>query len=123
MKKIVCISLAVVALSMMGATASYAYHGGHGGHVGVGVWVGPGWGPGWWGPYYPYYPYNPYYAAPPVVVTPQQPDTYVQPEQQKGEPSYWYYCPDPKGYYPYLKKCPKGWMKVVPPSSPEEEEE
>ncbi len=121
MKKIVCISLAVVALSMMGATAAHAYHGGHGGHVGVGVWVGPGWGP--WGPYYPSYPYYPYYAAPPVVVAPQQPDTYVQPEQQKEEPSYWYYCPDPKGYYPYVKKCPKGWIKVVPPSSLEEEEE
>jgi len=28
--------------------------------------------------------------------------------------SYWYYCENPKGYYPYVKDCPYGWMKVVP---------
>jgi hypothetical protein len=90
-------------------------------HFRGGVWIGPGWGPGWWGAPYGYgygygygYPYP--YAAPPVVIQ-QQPQEYVhqpapaaQPEQQ----SYWYYCSEAKAYYPYVKKCPGGWMKVVP---------
>jgi len=66
---------------------------------------------------YPYgYPYSypPYYYSPPVVVTPP-PTTYIQPEQQQPQAqSYWYYCTSPKGYYPYVKDCPPGWMKVVP---------
>ncbi len=99
---------------------------GHGGNVGVGVVIGPGWGPGWWGapyyyPYAPYYPYYPYYT-PPVVIE-KEPDTYIQKEPQAEEPTYWYFCRDPKGYYPYVKKCPKGWQKVVPPSTPQDEEE
>jgi hypothetical protein len=90
------------------------------------IWIGPGWGPGWWGPsyysYYPYYPYDPYYpyyAVPPAVIQ-QQPQEYVQPAPQ--EQYYWYFCQDPQGYYPYVKKCPKGWLKVVP-SAPQDEEE
>ncbi len=65
-------------------------------------------------PYYPYYPYN-YYGAPPVVIQ-QQPPAYVQ-----GNPdpsSYWYYCQDSQAYYPYVKECPGGWMKVVPEATP-----
>jgi len=116
MKKLICIVLAATALIMAGSSPGHAFHGGHGG---VGVFIGPGWGPGWWGPYYPYYPY---YAAPPVVIQ-QQPDTYIQQTPQAEEPSYWYFCKDPKGYYPYVKKCPKGWLKVVPsPTSGGEEE-
>lgn len=73
-----------------------------------GVWVGPG---PYWGYPYPYY--NPYYAAPPVVIQ-EQPPVYVQPAPQQEEQSYWYFCPNPKGYYPYVKQCPGGWLKVVP---------
>ena len=55
--------------------------------------------------YYPYYyPYRPYpraYAQPPVYTEP-------------GEDSYWYYCQDPQGYYPYVESCPGGWTRVVP---------
>jgi hypothetical protein len=103
------------------------YHGsgryyGHGGHHGHGnsysarIFIGPGWGPGYWGPRaYPYYPYYSYYPAPPVVVE-QQPQGYVQ--QNETESDYWYYCQDPEGYYPYVKSCPGGWMKVVPDTDP-----
>jgi hypothetical protein len=97
----------------------------------VRVFVGPsiGWGyPGWywrgpvggWPYAYPYpypYPYSspyPYYAPPPAVM--QQPPVYSEPEQQ--QPYYWYYCQDPQGYYPYVKSCPGGWMKVVPNTTP-----
>lgn len=63
------------------------------------------------GPWYPY----PYYAPPPVIIQ-QQPPVYVQPQQQ--EDTYWYYCPDPQGYYPYIRDCPGGWMKVIPDATP-----
>ena len=89
----------------------------HGAHARVGVFVGPGWWwPGWWEPY-PYYPYYPYYQTPPVIVE-QPTELYVQPNSQEQAPVYWYFCRDPQGYYPYVSRCPKGWMKVVPPANP-----
>ena len=67
-------------------------------------------GPLWW----PGYPrYSPYYYGPPAVVVTQPPTRYVQAPPPESE-SYWYYCQSPEGYYPYVKKCPDGWMKVVP---------
>jgi hypothetical protein len=101
------------------------YYGGHGYYYG-GRW---GWGPGWgvtWGLGYPYYgyPYYPYYDAAPVVVEQPATEVYVQPAQQQTAPSqpvgtgYWYYCQNPQGYYPYVKECPNGWMKVVPSPPP-----
>ncbi|MGA9478339.1 MAG: hypothetical protein WBV21_11195, partial [Desulfobacterales bacterium] len=62
----------------------------------------------------PWYPYG-YYSPPPVIVQ-QQPPVVVQPEQQPD--NYWYYCQNPQGYYPYVKNCPEGWMKVVPQPTP-----
>jgi hypothetical protein len=56
-----------------------------------------------------------YYAPPPVVVQ-EAPPAYgpaPQPVEQ-----YWYYCQDSKAYYPYVKQCPNGWMKVVPQTQP-----
>jgi len=88
----------------------------------VSPYVGLGY-PGWWGPRYywggpvvgwPYsYPY-PYYSPPPVVR--QESPVYSEPEQQ--QPYYWYYCQNPQGYYPYIKTCSGGWMKVVPDVTP-----
>jgi hypothetical protein len=104
------------------------YHGyggyyGHGNTYSTRIWMGPGWawGQGWWGlpahPYYPYYPYYSYYPASATVVDPAPP-TYAQPSTPSNGDSYWYYCQDPPGFYPYVKECPEGWMKVVlePPS-------
>lgn len=106
------------------------WHGGHsfghhgGGHVFFGSSFAFGWP--WWDPwYYPYGYYAPYpyygYYGPPVVA--QQAPAYIQPGQE--QPYYWYFCPDSQTYYPYVKTCPGGWSKVVPPSqtpaqSPEE---
>lgn len=28
--------------------------------------------------------------------------------------SWWYYCNQPAGYYPYVKQCPSGWARVSP---------
>jgi hypothetical protein len=83
------------------------YRGGWGGGIYLGVPLGRPWYP------YGYYPYS----APPVVV--QQTPVYVQPQQQEEEAYYWYYCQSPKGYYPYVKSCPSGWMKVVPDTNPQ----
>ena len=129
MKKFMRIILALVLALVVISLPAYADRGGHmgggghhgGGHAEFGVFVGPGWGWGWpgWGEPYPYYPY---YSSPPVII--QQPsELYVQPAPQAEAPSYWYFCQEPQGYYPYVKKCPKGWMKVVPPTSTPEEEE
>ena len=121
MKKTMCVALAAITLMLVtplpgSAGGSHVYFGGS-------VWVGPGWGwgwgarpwwgwgPGWWGPAYPYY------ATPPVVVQ-QSPPVYVQPAPQPQEQYYWYYCQNPQGYYPYVKQCPNGWMKVVPSPNP-----
>jgi hypothetical protein len=121
MRKFMCSVLALLVVLMLSALPAEARggHGGHGGgHVGFGLFVGPGWwGPGWWGPY-PYYPYYP----PPVIVQ-QPPEIYVQPAPQAEEPRYWFYCKEPQGYYPDVNKCPKGWMKVVPPAELPEGEE
>jgi hypothetical protein len=127
MKKLICIGLAAMVMLLAESSPGDAFRGGHGGHFGhgghgrVGVFIGgPVWDPWWWGP--SYYPYYPSYSSPPVVVQ-QQPETYIQQPTPAEEPSYWYFCKDPEGYYPYVKKCPKGWMKVAPSPAPEEEEE
>lgn len=65
--------------------------------------------------YPPLYPYPSYY--PPVVVVPSEPPVYIQKETiRPAQPSnyYWYYCRNPEGYYPYVKQCPTGWLKVAP---------
>ena len=109
LERIIIATLVVLVMgSMPGATAQ-ARHFSRGPQVGVGLWLGPG----WWGPYY-YPSYNPYYYPEQPIVIQQQPEVYVQPSPQAAQPIYWYYCKDPQGYYPYVKECPNGWMKVVP---------
>jgi hypothetical protein len=128
MKKIVWLMLVTVILVLASSLPSQAeWRGGHdwhgGGHFRGSIWIGPG----WWGPpaypyWYPYrYPYYyPYYSEPPVIIERQAP-VYVQPNQQQEEQNYWYYCKKPQGYYPYVNRCPGGWLKVVP-SAPTDSE-
>ena len=108
----------LVVLLLLGAGGvgnAWADHYG-GGHVRFGVMIGPYWG----GPSY-YYP-PPYYYPPyyPQMVTPT-PQVYI--EQQaapaagpvaEAPSTYWYYCSNAKGYYPYVKECPGGWQRVLP---------
>ena len=86
----------------------------HGAHEGRRGW--------WWvvgGVWYfypaPVYPYpDPF--QPPVVVVPPPPNV--------AQPAYWYYCPNPAGYYPYVPRCRVPWQRVVaapqapPPGAP-----
>lgn len=69
---------------------------------------------GWWwivaGAWYfypgPIYPYpDPY--LPPVTVTPPP-----VPGPVPAAPQYWYYCPNPSGYYPYVPQCTTNWQRV-----------
>jgi hypothetical protein len=60
----------------------------------------PYWDP-WWNWDYPYY-YAPTYPA------------YVAPNAVPVPPSYWYYCPSARAYYPYVSQCPEPWVPVNP---------
>jgi hypothetical protein len=99
------IFLLVALLLVAGAVPGHAWRGG-------GVFISPSivvpFGP-YWRPYWGYYPYAYPYAYPPVVVQPS-PQVSVQPPP----PQYWYYCDNPKGYYPYVPQCPGGWRAVSP---------
>ncbi|MEJ2684652.1 MAG: hypothetical protein P8Z71_09680 [Candidatus Sulfobium sp.] len=113
-------------------------HGHYRGDFNVVIGGSWGWGP-WWGyaspyyyPYYTYYPYysypysygfSPYYYAPSVV--PETPQSYIEREGPEPSPTAsnwpqdWFYCPDSKAYYPYVKECKDGWQTV--PSTPPSE--
>src|SRR5271157_3913176 len=111
----------LLSLSMaVQARAAHYYGGGwHGGgyyggwHGYYGGWHGGGYGwygfGPWWGWGYPYaypsygYPYSAYPSAGAQLPVPSEP-----------QQSYWYYCQDPQGYYPYVRNCPGGWTQVVP---------
>ena len=88
------------------------HHGGHHGGWYGGVYYGVpllwSWGYGWpyyYGAGYPYYPY-PDGAWGPAAAP------YVEPAP--APTSYWYYCTEPAGYYPYVSNCNVPWMSVVP---------
>ena len=120
MKRTICTLVAIAALLLTGVSPGFASRGGHfghGGHVSLGFYIGaPFWGPGWWGPAYTGYPYYP----PRTVTIRQQPDTYSSQSVPADKPTYWYFCTEPEGYYPYVKHCPKGWLKVVPSTTPDD---
>lgn len=46
-----------------------------------------------WGPWPDYY-----YQEPPAYI-------------EQGQ-SFWYYCPNPSGYYPYVKSCSEPWQHI-----------
>jgi len=107
-RKSAAITLLAVALLLVAAAPSHAWHHGVRTRVFVGVGAGPAF---WWGPPYPYWGYYPpayYYPPPPVVV--QAPPVYVEQPTQ----SYWYYCRSANAYYPNVQSCPEAWLKVAP---------
>ncbi len=88
----------------------------HHSHTSVGISFGaPLWTYPAYSPYYPYYPYGPYYPYPPqTIVIQSTPTQYIEKDEGESAEHYWYYCPDPKGYYPYVPKCNAAWQKVTP---------
>ncbi|MDB5408940.1 MAG: hypothetical protein JWL84_3852 [Rhodospirillales bacterium] len=71
------------------------FHGRHGDRLGW-WWIAGG---SWYFYPQPIYPYpDPY--RPPVVAGPPPPA------------AVYYFCPRPRGYYPYVPACPSGWQAV-----------
>ncbi|SDX98217.1 hypothetical protein [Nitrosomonas sp. Nm33] len=81
---------------------------------------------------YSHFGYYPLGGFPAVVAAPVLPitmisalpgkSTYMQQQnvpQSAPEPktNYWHYCRNPEGYYPYVRKCPDGWVKIPPEPS------
>ena len=73
-------------------------------------WRGSGivFAPAYW-PWYAYAP-APVFVAPPVVV-----ESAAAPSMNGG---YWYFCPDSRAFYPYVRECRSGWQAMVPGSPP-----
>ena len=59
-----------------------------------------------------YAPRPVFYAPPPVVYAP--PPVVVQPAytSQPAAASTWYFCDNPRGYYPNVTACSTGWREV-----------
>jgi hypothetical protein len=114
--------IAIITLFLITALATddafarrYRGHGWHGhGRVGVGIVVGS---PFFWRPWH--YP-PPYYYPHPVIIERRAPPVYVEQSPpvesspQTRYAGYWYYCQSPGGYYPEVRECPRGWVKVPP---------
>jgi len=67
-------------------------------------------------PYPTYYYYDPVYSEPvPYEYHPAPPPTASAPPAPPQQS--WYYCSNPKGYYPYVSSCPGGW-RAVPATPP-----
>jgi len=121
-------SFAALALLLCGALAAEsAFARGPHGRARVGVYIGaPVIGFGYhafyprpyYYPPYSYYYYPPYEPAP--VVIQQPPPVYVEqspPAPAASQPApaaYWYYCPDSRAYYPYVRECASAWQRVAP---------
>jgi len=67
----------------------------------------------YWGPaYYPWYWYDsPAYYAPTYYY--DSPPAYAQPAPAAPPATYRYYCPN-GGYWPDVKSCSQGWLRVLP---------
>lgn len=100
-----------------GSRGRHHHHfGGHRHHFGLGLYF-----PGYYYGYRPYY--RPYYRYPSYSylygqqAAPSTAINYIQREEIKPDQprsSYWHYCMNPEGYYPYVKQCPEGWLQVAP---------
>ncbi len=112
------LALGVMLAGTTAAGPASAHHGhhGHGPRVSFGFGFGS---PFFWGYPYPYY-YSPppYYYYPHGATTAPAPTTYIErgdghasQDQPQGT---WYYCPEAKAYYPYVKQCAGGWQRVAP---------
>jgi hypothetical protein len=76
-------------------------HGRHNGRFGWWWWADGGW----------------YFYDAPIYPYPDYVSQYVYQEPTEDNGDYWYYCRDPQGYYPYVKRCYGSWEPV--PAEPE----
>ncbi len=96
--------------------------------------------------YYPYSYYgasyygSPYYYSPapayyppvqsaPVIYTERRDNLQIRMQEaprnlsQNVQASWWYYCVDSNAYYPYVNKCPGGWLRVAPQPAPDSDDQ
>ena len=126
MRKLSAMSVAALALILVGASASdadsrggrtgrSAHHSGrhHHHHGGAFISVGPSY---WWGPS-PYWWYGPwpYDVSEPGPVVVRRPPPYVE-APSEPEQGYWHYCNSARAYYTSVQTCPEAWVKVAPRS-------
>ena len=82
------------------------------------VWPYPAYSSYYPSPYEPYYPYPSSQTV--IVQSAPAPTQYIEKDNSGADNSsnktdqFWYYCRDPKGYYPYVEKCNTEWQKVIP---------
>lgn len=110
-------SLAVAAaamLALLASTGALAHRGGH--HGSPRVSIGFAWGGPWYWGYPAYYHPAPYYYYPRVVGVSPEPTTYIERGDTYAQPGdaqdFWFYCPEAKAYYPYVKHCAGAWQRV-----------
>lgn len=77
----------------------------HGPRGRVGIYVGPYWSPWMFPP--------PWYYQPTIVVPPPEPRVYIE-RNEAADAAFWHYCRSLRGYYPYVRECPEGWLQVFP---------
>ncbi len=110
--------IVVFTLSAITLSHSATSHGGRFNRLNFDIHIGyPGYyGFGYHDPLY----YSPAYYPPPmlpiapVVVAPPAPPVYVQQYIEQQQSDDWYYCQEQNGYYPYIRQCPGGWLRVAP---------
>ena len=107
---------------------AYGYPGwgwGFGYGVGWGIATTPAWG---WPTYYAAPSWVPQDVAVPAPwvspsisdgvaaapATPAPAPAPAAPQVAPQQPSYWYYCTEPAGYYPYVNQCSRPWIAVQP---------
>ena len=105
----------------------------HGGSPWVwrgGYWGGGGnwgWSGGWWGPNvglvfglpafwgWPFFDLA--WSTPSVAFVSQDPALTLIPSPAAPAPvTFWYYCTEPAGYFPYVQSCSRAWIPVLPQS-------
>ena len=117
-RSVILVAVAATVLSSLHPAPAQAWW--YGGGWGWGRPWGGGWGRPWgWG-YAPGFVYAPppvIYAQPPAIYAPPA-VTYTTPAPAYTAPSApaWYYCNNPRGYYPTVQACPGGWQQV--PATP-----
>jgi hypothetical protein len=131
--KLLCAAAVAALFAVSGPALAHDHDGDHWRSEAVDWHGGGGWHGGWrgrddddfdggfgvviGGPFWPWGPPD-FYYPPQVVEVPIQPPTYIEQDTPPGA-GYWYYCRDPRGYYPYVKACPGGWQRVAPQPPPQ----
>jgi len=69
---------------------------------------------GYWPGYWPGYWYGTGYGAVPGYAPPAAMYYVEKNEAELQSETTWFYCEGEATYYPYVKQCPGGWVKVAP---------